>query len=44
MAGYRNIAYVFAAGVVFNIGIMLLTATVSVAGMALAFSVTLASR
>jgi len=42
VAGYRNIAYVLAAGVVFNLGNMLLTATVSVAGMALAFSVTAA--
>jgi len=40
VAGYRNIAYVLAAGVIFNVGNMLLTATVSVAGMALAFSVT----
>lgn len=42
VAGYRNIAYVLAAGVVFNVGNMLLTATVSVAGMALAFCVTYA--
>ncbi|HSR07603.1 MAG TPA: hypothetical protein VLM42_10655 [Bryobacteraceae bacterium] len=40
VASYRNIAYVLVAGVIFNIGNMLLTATVSVAGMALAFSVT----
>jgi len=42
VAGYRNIAYVLVAGVVFNVGNMLLTATISVAGMALAFSVTAA--
>ncbi len=40
VASYRNVAYVLVAGVIFNIGNMLLTATVSVAGMALAFSVT----
>ena len=39
VSGYRNVAYVLAAGVIFNVGNMLLTATVSVAGMALAFSV-----
>ncbi len=39
VAGYRNVAFVLAAGVVFNVGNMFLTATVSVAGMALAFSV-----
>ncbi|MDP9112262.1 MAG: hypothetical protein M3O20_01115 [Acidobacteriota bacterium] len=40
VASYRNIAYVLMAGVIFNIGNMLLTATVSSAGMTLAFSVT----
>jgi len=40
VASYRNVAYVLVAGAIFNIGNMLLTATVSVAGMALAFSVT----
>src|SRR5579863_7096804 len=40
VASYRNIAYVIAAGVIFNLGNMLLIATMSVAGMALAFSVT----
>lgn len=39
VAGYHNVAYVLAAGVIFNVGNMLLTAAVSVAGMALAFSV-----
>jgi len=43
VTGYRNIAYAAAAGVIFNVGNMLLAATVSVAGMALAFSVTFAS-
>ena len=42
VAGYRNIAYVLAAGVVFNVGNLLLTATVSAGGMALAFSVSAA--
>ncbi len=40
VASYRNIAYVLVAGVIFNAGNLLLMATVSVAGMALAFSVT----
>ncbi len=40
VASYRNVAYVLMAGVIFNVGNMLLTATVSAAGMALAFSVT----
>lgn len=40
VASYRNVAYVLVAGAIFNIGNMLLTATVSLAGMALAFSVT----
>jgi glucose uptake protein len=42
VASYRNIAYVLMAGVIFNMGNMMLTATVSAAGMALAFSVTCA--
>ena len=40
VASYRNIAYVLLAGAIFNAGNMLLTATVSMAGMALAFSIT----
>ena len=40
VASYRNVAYVIVAGIIFNVGNMLLTATVSVAGMTLAFSVT----
>ena len=40
VASYRNVAYVLVAGAIFNAGNMLLTATVSMAGMALAFSVT----
>jgi glucose uptake protein len=40
VASYRNLAYVLVAGAIFNVGNLLLTATVSVAGMALAFSVT----
>jgi glucose uptake protein len=40
VAGYRNVAYVVIAGIIFNVGNMLLTATVSAAGMALAFGVT----
>jgi glucose uptake protein len=40
VASYRNVAYVVAAGAIFNAGNMLLTATISLAGMALAFSVT----
>jgi glucose uptake protein len=43
ITGYRNIAYVIAAGVVFNLGNMLLAATISVAGMALAFTITFAT-
>jgi glucose uptake protein len=40
VASYRNVAYVIIAGAIFNVGNMLLTATVSIAGVALAFSVT----
>jgi len=43
ITGYRNLAYVIAAGFVFNIGNMLLAATISVAGLALAFTVTFAT-
>lgn len=43
ITGYRNIAYVMAAGIIFNLGNMLLTAALSLAGMALAFSVTFAA-
>jgi glucose uptake protein len=38
ITGYRNIAYIVAAGFIFNLGNMLLTATISVAGMTLAFT------
>src|ERR1700752_2665177 len=40
VASYRNVAYILVAGAIFNAGNMLLTATISLAGMALAFSVT----
>jgi glucose uptake protein len=43
ITGYRNMAYVIAAGVIFNLGNMLLTATVAVSGMTLAFTVTYAA-
>ena len=43
ITGYRNMAYVIAAGVVFNLGNMLLAATIAVAGLALAFTVTFAT-
>src|SRR5579872_7474415 len=43
IAGYRNIGYVIAAGVIFNLGNMLLAATISVAGLALAFTITFAT-
>jgi glucose uptake protein len=43
ITGYRNIAYVIAAGVVFNLGNMLLAAAIAVAGLAMAFTVTFAS-
>ena len=43
ITGYRNMAYVIAAGVVFNLGNMLLAATIAVSGMALAFTVTFAT-
>ncbi len=39
IASYRNIAWVIGAGFIFNVGNMLLTATISTGGMALAFSV-----
>src|SRR5579872_1596264 len=39
ITGYRSMAYVIAAGVVFNLGNMLLAAVISVAGMALAFTI-----
>lgn len=42
ITGYRNMAYVVAAGIIFNLGNMLLAATVSVAGMAMAYTVTFA--
>lgn len=40
ITGYRNMAYVIAAGVIFNLGNMLLTGAIAVAGMALAFTIT----
>jgi len=43
IAGYRNMAYVIAAGIVFNFGNMLLAATISTAGLALAFTITFAT-
>ena len=43
ITGYRNIAYVIAAGAIFNLGNMLLTASIAIAGMALAFTVTFAT-
>jgi glucose uptake protein len=43
ITGYRNMAYAVAAGVVFNLGNMLLAAAISVAGMALAFTITFAT-
>ena len=42
ITGYRYMAYVVAAGIIFNLGNMLLAATVSLAGMAMAFTVTFA--
>jgi glucose uptake protein len=42
ITGYRNMAYVVAAGVIFNLGNMLLAATISLAGLAMAFAVTFA--
>ncbi len=43
ITGYRNIAYMMAAGVIFNLGTMLLTAAMSIAGMALAFTIAFAT-
>jgi len=43
IAGYRNLAYVIAAGVIFNLGNVLLAATVAVAGLAMAFTIAFAS-
>jgi glucose uptake protein len=43
ITGYRNMAYVIAAGFVFNLGNMLLAATLTTAGMALAFTFTFAT-
>src|ERR1700674_3211509 len=43
ITGYRNIAYIVAAGIIFNLGNMLLGATLSVAGMTLAFTFTFAA-
>jgi glucose uptake protein len=42
ITGYRNMALVMAAGLIFSLGNMLLAATISVAGMAIAFTVTFA--
>jgi glucose uptake protein len=43
ITGYRNMLYVIAAGFVFNLGNMLLAATITAAGMALAFTITFAT-
>jgi len=43
ITGYRNMAYVVAAGLIFNLGNMLLAAAISVAGMAMGFTVTFAA-
>jgi glucose uptake protein len=43
ITGYRNIAFIVAAGIIFNLGNMLLGATLSVAGMTLAFTFTFAA-
>ncbi len=40
ITGSRNMAYVIAAGVVFNFGNMLLASTIAIAGMAMAFTIT----
>src|SRR5277367_3713030 len=37
ITGYRNMAYVVAAGLIFNLGNMLLAAAISLSGMAVAF-------
>jgi glucose uptake protein len=42
ISGYRNMAYILAAGIIFNLGNMLLVASISVAGLATAYSVTYA--
>ena len=39
IAGYRNMAYAFAAGMVFNFGTMFLSGTISFAGLSVAFPV-----
>ncbi len=39
ITGYRKMAYASAAGVVFNVGIMLLVAAISLAGMAVTFPI-----
>ena len=43
ITGYRNMTYVIAAGAIFNLGNMLLAATIAAAGMALAFTITFAT-
>jgi len=43
IAGYRNMAFVIAAGVIFNLGNMLLAATIAAAGLAVAFTITFAA-
>ena len=40
ITGYRNMAYLIMAGAIFNLGNMLLTAVIAVAGMALAYAIT----
>src|SRR5207249_2048990 len=42
ITGYRNIAWALAAGMIFNLGNMLFTGTIAVAGMTVAFTVTFA--
>ncbi len=43
ITGYRNMVYVIAAGAVFNLGNMLLAATIAVAGLSIAFTITFAA-
>jgi glucose uptake protein len=43
ITGYRNMAFGIAAGVIFNLGNMLLAASIAVAGLALAFTFTFAT-
>ena len=43
ITGYRSMVYVIASGVIFNLGNMLLAATISLAGLTMAFTVTFAA-